>query len=433
MKKINQIILVILLSVLFIPKISASSISAFASKTTVTVGNSISVSVKGSDATGAVSIKSSNTSILSGGGNTWIENNTSSVKFTAKKEGTVTVTVTPVSLANKAGNEVKLGSKKITIKVVGKKSGSKAPTKNTSTSHTDSPKKETSSKEETQKSSINTLKSLSIMGHHITPKFDSNILEYKVSLDHDVDKITILAKASHDKAIVTGTGERKVNAGANTLKIVVRAENGSKQTYTIKAEVKDENPIVVKVDGKDYTIIRKADDMPTASDYYQLTHLEIDGQKVPAYYSDVTKYTLVALKDEEGKINLYIYDKEKNSFSLYSEIQFSRVSIYLKPYKTKEIPKEFKKSTLELNEDTFEVYRYQDSDYYLLYGMNVDTGEEGFYLYDLKEDTIQRYFDLEIKELKLTINKLYKIGFFMGASFIALLLSVVIVLMKKAR
>ena len=40
---------------------------------------------------------------------------------------------------------------------------------------------------------------------------------------------------------------------------------------------------------------------------YKLLTIEIDDQEVQSYYSDTTELTLVGLKDEDGKVELYIY------------------------------------------------------------------------------------------------------------------------------
>lgn len=419
MKILQKIGFLILLCMIGMPFVSASSLSAYSSRTNVSVGSSVSVTVKATDAAGKVKVSSSDTSILSGGGTVWVENGSASVSFTAKKKGTATIRVSAVDVASLSSAKALNYNKSITIKV-----GNSSFNNNINN---------TPKEDDKPKSSINTLDFLSISGYSISPKFDSNTSEYKIELDSAIEKVKINAKATDSNATISGTGNRNLEEGMNTLNIVVRAENGSKRTYTIKANVKEQNPIKVNIDNKEYTVVKKEKDLPKVSDYYQVKKIMIDKQEVAAYYSDITKYTLVALKDSEGNIQLYIYDEKNNQYTLYREIEFSKIAIYIKENQPFEVPSDFKKATLILNENTFHVYQYKNSNYYLFYGLNIENGNEGLYLYDKKEDTIQRYFDLESKELYRSTQKLYKICIILGGAFIALFLSTMIVLIRKGK
>ena len=76
-------------------------------------------------------------------------------------------------------------------------------------------------------------------------------------------------------------------------------------------EVKDENPINVTVNGKNYTVVKIKENLPAASLYTETT-ININGFEIPAYKNDNTNLVLVGLKDEEGNISIYIYNKDKN-------------------------------------------------------------------------------------------------------------------------
>ena len=80
----------------------------------------------------------------------------------------------------------------------------------------------------------NWLKSLSVSGYSLTPTFDiSATQEYTVTVPSTTSNVTINATTVNTNATVTGTGKVRVVKGINTFKIVVRAENGSKKTYTL--------------------------------------------------------------------------------------------------------------------------------------------------------------------------------------------------------
>lgn len=84
-------------------------------------------------------------------------------------------------------------------------------------------------------SGVNTLKSLSVSGANI--EFSSSKTSYSVETTSST--IEVKATPTDSKAKITGTGIKKLNYGANTLKVVVTAENGTTKTYTINVNRKD--------------------------------------------------------------------------------------------------------------------------------------------------------------------------------------------------
>jgi len=83
----------------------------------------------------------------------------------------------------------------------------------------------------------NTLSSLSASPLNL--KFNKNTTSYSFNVEHNVNTITINAKATDGKASVSGTGTKTLKDYVNTFNVVVTAENGSKKTYTIKVIRKD--------------------------------------------------------------------------------------------------------------------------------------------------------------------------------------------------
>ena len=55
----------------------------------------------------------------------------------------------------------------------------------------------------------------------------------------------------------------------------------------------------------------------------------------------------------------------------------------------------------DINDEKIDVYYNKDNkDYVLIYGMNMTTGNEGWYQYDIKENTFQRYVENNLKEIE---------------------------------
>lgn len=62
----------------------------------------------------------------------------------------------------------------------------------------------------------------------------ADVYDYSVKVPNDVNTITLRAEASNDAAAVEGLGEKNISVGENIFKILVTAEDGTKQTYTLK-------------------------------------------------------------------------------------------------------------------------------------------------------------------------------------------------------
>ena len=289
-----------------------------------------------------------------------------------------------------------------------------------------STKEETTSKEY---SSNNKLKSLSIEGYKLDPSFKSNTTTYSVELENNIDKIKIKATKEDSKASISGDGEVKVSEGNNKIEIKVTAENGDVKTYTINAYVKEKDPIKIKIDSDEFNVIRKASDLKSPNSSYKETTVNIENEEVPALNSDITKYTLVGLKDKDGNINLYIYNEKDKSFTLYKELTFKNITIYIID-DTSKIPTDLKKEEIEINKEKVIAYKIKD-EFYLIYGMNIETGETSLYQYDTKENTLQRYINNDTKKEKKSKNYyLYGI-IILGIILVITYLVILINLIKK--
>lgn len=86
------------------------------------------------------------------------------------------------------------------------------------------------------KSSNNYLKSLEIEGYEITPEFDRQTVDYKVTKKVSTTNINIIAEADDERATVTGNGKVQLSSGSNTISVNVKAENGIERTYKVEIE-----------------------------------------------------------------------------------------------------------------------------------------------------------------------------------------------------
>lgn len=248
----------------------------------------------------------------------------------------------------------------------------------------------------------NNLSSLSVEGADLSPSFNKNITEYQATLPVDTTKAKIIATAQDSKASITGAGEVDVVDGINKIEIIVTAEHGEKKKYVINLTVQELDPVKVKVDGKTYTVVRKKGQVENMPVGFTETTIKIGDQDVCAYQSEIAKILLVALKDNEGNIKLFIYDKNKNSFTSFMEAKGGEVNLLILNNEKIKTPLDFVKTSFKINDLKIEGYKYRydkNDNYYLVYAKNLETGDEGFYLYDKKNSTFSRYYK-ELSDIK---------------------------------
>lgn len=400
MKQILKYIIIGMTFFLFSTNVNAASLSVYANQSSVYVGGSVVITIKGSDLAGKVSITSSNGSVLSGGASSvWIENESKTYTFRANSAGTATVTVTPIDVADFSGNAF-TASKSVTVTV--------------------------KNKPVIVLSKDSSLSSLTVSAGTLSPEFNKDVKEYSVTLPPETTTLEIGAAPSHGGATMAGHGTREVTDGDNRLEIVVTAENGTTSTYVINAKVEEYNPIKVNIDGEEYTVVRKKS-LITPPNNYQESTVKINEEDVPAYVSEVTKYTLVALKDKNGNQNFYVYDN--GTYKLYREFGFGKVVLY--PLTLDKIPEGYHEVNITYNNEEIKAYKYSDiSKFALMYGMNIETGEIHTYMYDANEDTLQIYNDEIIKELEEK-NNIYFIFAIVESGIVVELLIIMIIMIAK--
>lgn len=439
MKRIKYILL--LIGLLYIPLIDVKASSASISCTsagTVTVGNQITVTFTGN-------YSGSNNDMLMWriGGINWDSSKlnanfntpinfaedgsfSKSFTFTATNVGTASVRLVNVDVTD--GDQL-IGpggaSNTCTINVV-------APVTNSNSNQSSSNSSSSSSKNNiVNKNSDNNLKSLSVDGASLIPEFNKDTLEYNIELSNDTTKIKVNAEVNDSKANVSGIGEIEVKEGQNKLEIVVTAENGSTKTYIINAFVKEKDPIKVKVSGEEYTVVRKLDGL-TIPQNFEEKDVIIGDETVKGCYNANINYTLVALKNSKGEINFFTYDLKKDTYSRYSMITSSTLSVVIAKVENEdEIPHRYYKSKFTYNNEEVDGYALSElSDFRVVYGINVETGEKRFYLYDMKENTIQRFYNDQVN-IYVDLIKKCKLAFLTLGIFIILLTIVIVILLSK--
>lgn len=371
MKKIKYILFSLLVCLIGVGFVNAASIKVSANKTNVVVGSTVTVTVKVNGGAGWEYDLSYDSSVFSCSGSTHVLGGTlagnSSVSFTLKaiKSGSSNISVKNYSVLDDASNSLGVSPNAITVTA------------------------KTQAEIEASYSTNADLSNLTVEGYELSPEFAKNTLEYELTVPNDVEKVNVVANKADGSASVKGAGEIELSEGSNKVEVVVTAQKGNTKTYVLNITRQELNPIYVTVDGKQYSIVRKADSLDIPS-YYNSSTVVINGEEVPCFESEITGYTLVGLKDEEGNISLYIYNSD-GTYTLYK--QFATDGITFIALDTDEVLKGYESVEIMINDESVKCLKYiaGEADYVVVYGMNAKTGEKGWYQYDLREGTFQRY------------------------------------------
>ena len=420
-KKISIFILSIILSLTCITEVNAASgtISITSSASTVVVGNTFKVTVKISSSVAlgswqyTISYDSNKVKLQSGTSNVvdYGDGQTKSKSYTytfkALSSGSANITVKSYRAYAWDESLLTLSAGSKTVKLI------------------------TQDDLIASYSKDNKLKSITVGEYALTPAFNPDTLEYTVSVPSNIEKITLNAEVNDRSATLTGTGEKEVSEGDNIFELLVTAENGSQRKYKVNIKVEDPSPITVETtNGKSGTIVKRASTLTKPNTFTETT-IDINGEEIPAFVSDITKLTLVGIKIEgEEEVGLYIYDKISNSYTPYKELNFNSVIIYPKEYD--EYPENYKKYEIELNGETITGYKIsENSDFFLIYGLNIETGDENIYRVDTLENTISRYTFEEQEYFDANIKNLQFIIIVLGIESIILLIILICVLISK--
>lgn len=275
------------------------------------------------------------------------------------------------------------------------------------------------------KSSNNYLKSLSIDGVKISPDFNKDKIEYTAVVSGDKEKINIKGEVEDDKASVDGLGEKELKEGINKFEIAVTAENGQTRKYVISVTRKEKNPIEVTINKKKYTVAKKEIGLKVPEGFTKTT-VVIDKQEVIAYSNSFTGYLLVALVDEDGNAGWFIYNQKNGTYTKYSEFKTSGLRLILLEPNKKDIPYKYKKCKVEINGEYVDGYALElGSNYRIVYALNMDTGEKNFYLYDMEENTFQRFYNTQVEIYRNLLKKL-EIGL-IGLGAVIIIMFIIIV------
>ena len=277
-------------------------------------------------------------------------------------------------------------------------------------------------------SADNSLKSLTISPGTLSPAFTGKTTTYSATVGSDVTSIAVSATPVNAKAVVESvTGNTELKAGANTIKVVVKAENGVTATYTINVtkqsgaaaepsdnEQTEETPEQAENAGETVTV---------SGTPYQIAD-DFTAEDIPADFAEGTinyhgtDYKGVSF--EKGSLGLlwmktadaadaggrfFVYDGIRDT--CYPFVKLSHGEKYvialLAPIDFT-MPENYVQTELAAG-DAGTITAYQTaqeetelvSDFYMFYAASSD-GTEGWYQYDGLEGTYQRANSIGVQQ-----------------------------------
>ena len=226
---------------------------------------------------------------------------------------------------------------------------------------------------------------LSVGEGTLSPAFSKNTTNYTVNVDGAVTALTISAKSEDGKGKVSVSGNKDLKEGANTVTVTCTAEDGkTKKTYTITvnrgpAPTPTPSPtptpgLIVHVGDSDRTLLGEfQSDLPEG---YEPGTVEMDG------------YTVAVATAADGNTKLVQMDDGR--FYVMSApgqyYLFQRIESPARQFS--EVPAGWEEDAEQLFGPNVTVYKTEkDPNVALLY-LRSPSGEEGWYVYDLKEKSI---------------------------------------------
>lgn len=349
---------------------------------------------------------------------------------TAEELDSMAGSSTSVTVKNEAagGNSTNNGS-----------SGSNGNAGNGSSSGTGSNNNTGSNTNTAALSADNSLKALTISPGTLSPAFKGSTTKYTATVDNSVTSIAVSATPVNEKATIESvTGNTNLAVGANVVKIVVKAENGTTATYKITVTRQaagttgsettttggengddgngdSETPEDTEEVDATETPVPAADVVINNTTYHIADNFT--EEQIPADFTEATvnfrgaecrgltfnKGTISLIYLETDNVDattgrFFIYDETRDvvyDFMKFTAGESSYAIPLLAPLDSV-LPESYVQVSLQMPENTV-MTAYQlpaedgeeASDFYIFYGVNQD-GTEGWYQYDAAEGTYQR-------------------------------------------
>ena len=263
-----------------------------------------------------------------------------------------------------------------------------------------------------------------------SPAFSTETYEYTATVPYNVTRIVVSTTLSDAKAKTQVSGT-KLEVGDNKTTILVTAEDGSQSTYTLYTKREPLIPPTTKGEEQPPEQTTQPSEQP-ADQQETTTQMETQVDRTPKFIDSIGKYiiqdfslvtkpegyeegistfknqniavlkgigrniTLICLADDpQGtNANFCLYNEASNAIDKMFIIRTGQKEYTLMPTDDNyEGPKGYTKTMMDLNGQQVKAWiREAGAEFYVVYAMNWQ-GDTALYIYDTKEQTMQRYVE----------------------------------------
>lgn len=310
-------------------------------------------------------------------------------------------------------------------------------TNNATSQITDSEEQVDDIREDSTKSSDADLKKLVIEPGVLTPEFSADVTDYTFVLeDNNMNQVLLTTKTKSKKAeVIAVSGFTNLKIGDNLAVLTVKAEDGTTKSYHVTI-TRNQGEVEAETVGEAAAV--------SAEGYIQtgqdnlVVHKEFEDQLLPegcvkveysykghyvdaAYFEEGELILLYASLADGSNENFYVYYSGSDEYFKFVPFESSNgLLVFPVQYPTGiPIPNYFIESSIDFNGTVIAGYTVSESlfeeeeeytdmeieeeeatyilpeftEYFLFFGISSD-GNKGWYLYDMIENTCQRYLDL---------------------------------------
>ena len=287
-------------------------------------------------------------------------------------------------------------------------------------------------------SSNNNLSSLSINPGTLSPGFSSGTTSYKAWVSNSTTSVAVSYQAADGKSSVVYWGNSDFKVGDNTVTVQVTAENGAKKYYTITVNraaasnegntgggntggdtptptatpeptpepTPDNTVYAMLADDKQLPIATQLPEEVAIPEGFEETKVEVGGQTLPAIFHKVANLTAVYLEgDEEHPAGFYFFNAKTQEAQPMTQVAMASNKLVLVDLPQEmpedmELPEGYSSTLMELGGQQHTLLvpdGVEDPNHYIVCALD-QKGQLGLYLYDVDQQTFQRYQFLQLPE-----------------------------------
>lgn len=262
----------------------------------------------------------------------------------------------------------------------------------------------------TQASSNANLKNLVVSSGTLTPKFDPNVTEYSITIKNEITELWVSTTKADAKASVTVEGSKDMKVGLNKRVVVVTAENGTTKRYTLnitRLDTTGQQPVTPPENNEplnDLIEVNVGEDiMYVVEDFgdaelpkgFEITEYALNDKTVPALTAENYIVLMLRLPDNSKKA-FYIYNDD-GVFTELIGLSIGGQTYYILP--TDKVPDGYSAvNDFTIGDIVVPAFRNDEAgfeDFAVVYAMG-PTGITSYYSYDTVENTIQRISNVSV-------------------------------------